>query len=629
MRPEWDPEQLIDCWTLVEVDWALVANKSGPTRLGFAALLKFFEVEGRFPRHAGEVPKPALAYLAGQLKVPAEAFADYEWTGRTIEYHRAQIRKALGFREATLADEDTLAGWLAEEVCPLELSEERRREALVARCRALRIEPPAPGRIERVLGSAQEAFDQNFTARTVGRLSDEAIARLDELVAEGGEDDGPGMLAELKADPGRLGLETLLRELDKLERVRSVGLPSDLFEDVPDKVVAAWQARAARCYPSDLRGSPARVRLSLLATLCWGRSAEITDCLVELLVALVHRIDSRAERRVEAELLDDLRRVRGKNRILFGLAKAAIEHPDDTVREALYPVVGEATLRDLVREGDADEDAFRRQVRTVLASSYSAHYRRMLPRLLAALTFRCNNTAWRPVIDALELLGRWSARPGTERFYGAKEKVPLDGVVPATWRDAVVDERGRVERIPYELCVLRALREAIRRREVWVVGANRWGNPDHDLPADFEANRDIHYAAIRQPLDPKAFIAGLQRRLTQSLSRLDRALGASSDGVRITSRRGEPWIGVPALTALPEPHQPGCPQGRGGAPLGHPRTTGRAQRRRPPQRLHRRVRLGGVAGDPRSGHATTAPAARAVRPGDEHGHPPRRRRRRR
>ena len=412
MRREWDPEELIDCWTLVDEDWALVANKSGPTRLGFAVLLKFFELEGRFPRHAGEVPKPALDYLAGQLKVPTELFLRYEWTGRTIEYHRAQVRKALGFREATVDDEEELARWLTAEVCPLELSEERRRDALMARCRAQRIEPPALSRVERVLGSAQEAFDQQFTARTLSRLSVGAVARLEELVAEGGEDDGPGMLAELKADPGRLGLETLLGELGKLERVRAVGLPDELFADVSDKVVAAWQARAARCYPSDLRDSPARVRLSLLAALCWARTAEITDCLVELLVALVQRIDSRAERRVEGELLDDLRRVRGKNRILFGMAKAAVERPDDTVRDALYPVVGEATLRELVREAEADEDAFRRRVRTVLASSYSAHYRRMLPRLLAAFTFRCNNTAWRPVIDALELLGRWSATPG-------------------------------------------------------------------------------------------------------------------------------------------------------------------------------------------------------------------------
>ncbi len=170
MRRDWEPEELIDCWTLVDEDWALVANKSGPTRLGFAVLLKFFELEGRFPRHGGEVPKPALGYLASQLKVPAVAFADYGWTGRTIEYHRAQICNALGFREATVGDEDELTRWLAAEVCPLELSDERRREALVARCRAKRIEPPAPSRIERVLGRAQEAFDRHFTARTVNRL---------------------------------------------------------------------------------------------------------------------------------------------------------------------------------------------------------------------------------------------------------------------------------------------------------------------------------------------------------------------------------------------------------------------------------------------------------------------------
>ena len=153
-----------------------MAKKRGATRLGFALLLKFYELEGRFPRHAGEVPKPALGYIAAQVKVAAAAFGDYEWTGRTIEYHRAQIRKALGFREATVGDENKLAGWLAEEVCPLELSEDRLREALVARCRIQRIEPPAPSRIERVLGAAREGFHQHFTARTIAGLADQAIA---------------------------------------------------------------------------------------------------------------------------------------------------------------------------------------------------------------------------------------------------------------------------------------------------------------------------------------------------------------------------------------------------------------------------------------------------------------------
>ena len=41
MRREWEPEELIACWTLVEGDAALVGNTSGPTRLGFCLLWKF------------------------------------------------------------------------------------------------------------------------------------------------------------------------------------------------------------------------------------------------------------------------------------------------------------------------------------------------------------------------------------------------------------------------------------------------------------------------------------------------------------------------------------------------------------------------------------------------------------
>lgn len=56
MRREWEPEELLGCWTLVGTDWVLIANKSGPTRLGFAVLLKFFEIDGRFPGGVSEVP---------------------------------------------------------------------------------------------------------------------------------------------------------------------------------------------------------------------------------------------------------------------------------------------------------------------------------------------------------------------------------------------------------------------------------------------------------------------------------------------------------------------------------------------------------------------------------------------
>jgi hypothetical protein len=120
---EWTPEELIESWTLVtdpasgRDDGTLVGNKAGPTRLGFALLLKFYELGGRFPAYPKEVPPAAVAYVAGLVKVPAEAFATYSWTSRSIEYHRAQIRSPMT-NDATHGQDALVAGATGSLACP-------------------------------------------------------------------------------------------------------------------------------------------------------------------------------------------------------------------------------------------------------------------------------------------------------------------------------------------------------------------------------------------------------------------------------------------------------------------------------------------------------------------------------
>lgn len=60
MRVEWSPEGLVESWTLVEEDWRLIGNKGGATRLGFAVLLKFFEIQAGFPVAPDDVPAAAI-----------------------------------------------------------------------------------------------------------------------------------------------------------------------------------------------------------------------------------------------------------------------------------------------------------------------------------------------------------------------------------------------------------------------------------------------------------------------------------------------------------------------------------------------------------------------------------------
>ncbi|QIZ39907.1 Tn3 family transposase [Saccharopolyspora sp. ASAGF58] len=550
MRREWLPEDLIESWTPGRGRSGVGGQQVRATRLGFALLLKFYEIEGRFPAYPEEVPGAAVEYVAGLVGVEPGAFAKYSWTDRQIKRHRRQIRDAFGTRTPTEADEERWAGWLAAEVCPVETRRDRLVEALLRRCRSEKVEPPAEGQVERLVGSALRRHEESFAAETTAKLGPSVCKRLAGLVDE------EGLLAELKADPGALGLDTLLSEIGKLGTVNALGLPDDLFAETSSRLVGAWRARAARMFPSDFKACAEPVQVTLLAALCWTRQTEITDGLVELLTGLIHRINARAERRVEKELIGGLAPMQGKKCIYSKLVNAALDKPDETVRQAVYPAVpgGEATLRKLARELMATEKAWRERVRVSLRGSYTHYYRRVLAPLLGALRFRCNNTAFRPVMDAIGLLARYKDVPADQKCFAKGEKVPM-GVVPKAWLEAVVDAaNGRVERVPYELCVLISLREALRRREVWVEGAGRWRDPDEDLPGDFDDNRDVHYAALGKALDAKAFTADVKRRHREALDRLDAAMAAGqTGGVRVVTRNGQPWTSVPKLEKLPEP----------------------------------------------------------------------------
>ena len=84
---------------------------------------------------------------------------------------------------------------------------------------------------------------------------------------------------------------------------------------------------------------------------------------------------------------------------------------------------------------------------------------------------------------------------------------------------------------------MQALREQLRCKEIWVEGADRYRNPDEDLPADFENRRDEHYVALGLPRDADAFIARLRTEMGEALATFDRGL-AASPYVRILTRGG-------------------------------------------------------------------------------------------
>ena len=560
MSHVWNDSDIQELWTLSAGEDALLPGMTDKGRLGFAVQLKFMQIHGRFPER-DEIDPNALRWVATQLGFAPEALSTYQLLDRQGRRHRHTIRRYLGFRPASHTDRQRLTQWLIEEVLPFDPKARHGTDAARDWCRSQRLEPPALDHLGRMIRSAVHSFETHLQATIDARLTDLSKATIDRLLmAEAPETEEPAAdgadtvvsFTSLKDDVGRAGLDSLLSAIAKIACIDAVGLSASVFQGVPAKVIDQNAQRCAAESVWDLRRHPATIRYSMAAMYCWRRRQQITDSLLDGLLQVIHNLGTRAEKKIDQRQFAQFKKVRGKAALLFKLAETTVAHPDGIIKEVVYPVVGQKTLQQRVAEFKAIGFDFEREVQGQMRSSYGHHYRRMLMPILDVVRFESSNAVHRPVIEALNVLK--ANRDSVSRFYAADE-VPLTGVVPRKWRKVLVEKTKsggeRVNRINYEICVLRALRRRLRTKELWVDGADRYRNPEHDLPADFDNKRESYYDLLRAPKDPAVFIEKIQAAMRQGLATLNAGL-PTNPKVRLR-KEGKNRIHVAKLEKQPDP----------------------------------------------------------------------------
>ena len=231
MTPPLDLDELVERFTLLPDELALLRNKTGATRLGFAMLLKHLIWKGQFPRGPSDLPDEAVEFVARQVKVPAADIAFYDWDGRQIKAHRRELRETLGWRPCSVADAEKLTDWLAEHVCTGERRADQVRLELLTRCRREQIEPPATHRIDAIVGSALHLGEQVLFSRVFMRPEPAVVDSILALVGSGTDEDdaleaagegAAGVLGQIKSAPGDVSLNSMLAEILKLDLARGL-----------------------------------------------------------------------------------------------------------------------------------------------------------------------------------------------------------------------------------------------------------------------------------------------------------------------------------------------------------------------------------------------------------------------
>jgi Domain of unknown function (DUF4158)/Tn3 transposase DDE domain len=527
------PEELAKEWSLSFGDMEVVNAKPMATRLGLAAQLKFFAAYGFFATAATDIPDETVTYLAEQIGVGDSDLLSYDFSGRSGRRHCAEVLRYLGFRRMKRADRAALVDWVATERCPGGMSVGTMLEDVFLWCRDHRIFGPSRKEMERLVRSERQRFVDSFLGAVADRLRPETVASMEASLTD---PDGPTGFRTIKGDAGAATLDNMLGLAERLAFIKKLDLPRDILSTVGKTWVDQIVRRIGAEKASEMRRHTPRRQFGVYAVFLMVREAQIIDGMIDLLVETIHKIGVRSKRKVVAGIAKDIEKIYGKERLLVDIAGAAIETPDGRVRDVIFPVAGKEKLAAIVNEHRA-KGTLERRIYQIMRGSYAGHYRRVV---------RSNNAVHRPVLEALDWIRR-AFETGCRVV--PRNDVPIEGVIPPKWRSAIIGKDASIASAMNFACL--ASCDRIRAKEVWVVGADRYRNPDDDLPKDFEVRREAYCGALNLTPDAPAFTREIQAELERELRLLNAEL-PRNEKVRIRWR-GENRISVTPFQPLPEP----------------------------------------------------------------------------
>ena len=541
---ELSPDELAGCFFFSDDRGRIATRRGDASRLGFAVQLGTVRYLGRFLENPAEAPASVLGWTIREIGVGVDTRLDGYGEGETRWEHQAEIRDVYGYRPfGEQGVEDELVLWLRARAW---ISAESHRvlfmraaEHLTAR----RILLPGYNTLWRLVGSACEHAD----ARGFAMLADTPTSeQRDRLVALIHTPAGRrlSVLERLRRPAVEPTIGGLINGLARVQELRELAGGLGGLDALPVARLRALMVDAERCRASDIAKMSEARRIATLMAFAITATERGQDDALELFdrlhgeLLLRVRAQSARERLADGEALD------AAGRTLMDACRIVLDDAvTEPVRDAVFAAVARDKLADAVGAMARLARSPDERARQLVLSRYRG-VRRYLPALLETITFLAND-AGEPILAALDGLRQASGQRTL-----TPELLPT-GFVSRPWRPLVEPRPGEIDRGAYTMCALEGLRDALRRRDVYVTPSERYADARASLLGDaaWDASREDTQRSLSLPAHPGSFLKQLGGELDDAYQRTREGL-TPEHPIHELAAGG---LRVEQLDALPEP----------------------------------------------------------------------------
>lgn len=517
------------------------------TRLGYAILLTSVRYLGVFPEQPAAVPDAVLHTLCRQLAIPSpDCLRKYNDHRRWL--HAQDIQQRYGYRNFT---EPAVGLRLSRWLYALCWTGTDRPSVLFERATTWllthKVLLPGVSQLERFVATLRSRVEERLW-KTLGRgvSATQRQQLLALLQVETGQ--RRSQLDLLRSGPTMVSAPSFIRALQRLDRVRGFGVKLHASGGVPPSRIAALARFANTAKVTAISRLPEVRRLATLVAFALHLEASAQDDALEVLEALLRDLFTDAQKADQKARLRTLKDLDRAAAVLVSACQVILDEAiaDDALRRRLFTELPREALQQATDEANAlirpaDNVYFR-----ALDARYR-HVRRYLPHLLEHVHFG-HGPAGRALVDSLA----WLRHNLTHKKRA--DDAPT-AVVRKAWQKHVIRADGSFDLRAYVFCVLDVMRDALRRREVFVSPSWRYADPRHGLleGAAWTAARPIVCRSLALSQEPAPTLDALMAELDTTWQAVAARL-PENPAVQLTETAdGKTELSLGTLDKLEEP----------------------------------------------------------------------------
>ena len=542
--------QLNRYFHLDDADRQLIQARRGDhNQLGFALQLGTVRFLGTFLTNPIEVPSDVVVYIAQQLSITdVSCLPTYLERSPTHREHAGIIQRHYGYQDFSSQPKHwQFVRWLYGRAWVGTEGPGVLFDLATAQMLEQKLLLPGGSVLERLVATVQERISQRVW-KMLSRLPNAEQCRQMEALLKVDDQARQTVLEQLRRSPTRHSAPVLVAALNRLGRIRAIGVGHLAFPNIPPSRLKVLSRSAFTSRAQTIERMPTARRMATLLAFAHDIEAIAQDDALAVLELLTKDLLSKSAREGKKERLRTLKDLDAAA-LKLSTACGVLLDPacdDAQLRNAIFAHIPHAQLAEAVGRVESLARPPDDQYYPEILSRWRT-VRLFLPTLLNTIEFQ-STQGGQPILAAVAFL----------KSIEGKRKPPIKdaplAVVGKGWSHWVCSSEGGIDRRAYTFCVLEQLVEGLRRRDLFVSPSVNWSNPQAKLLQGKEWNtvRAQICRTLNLTPTPEKELAQLGQQLNEAYQRTAQNLPTNA-AVRIEQENGRETLTISQLDKLEEP----------------------------------------------------------------------------